>query len=90
MKNLRPRAVPLILALVIFMASFAGCSASRPIKSTDEELAVVGQVGGFDVLYEELRYVTINYKKQLESEYGEGIWENDATAEVYRAGLRLW
>ncbi len=87
MKNSGLRLTSLLLALTFFTVIFAGCSASRPVKSTDEELAVIGQVGNFDVLYEELRYVTMNYKSQFEARYGEGIWDNEETAEKYRAEL---
>jgi hypothetical protein len=87
MKNSGLRVISILLALTFFMAVLTGCSASRPIKSTDEELAVIGQVGTFDVLYEELRYVTMNYKNQFKVRYGEGIWDNEETAAKYRAEL---
>ncbi|MGI6167224.1 MAG: peptidylprolyl isomerase [Eubacteriales bacterium] len=87
MKKNRLRAFAILCALVFFLNGLFGCSASRPIKGTEEELAVVGKVGDFDVLYEEFRFVTVNYKKMLEEEYGEGIWENAESAEKYRAEL---
>ncbi len=86
MKYTRVRAAALILVLTLMLV-FTGCSASRPIKGSDQELAVVGQAGGFDVLYEELRYVTLNYKKQFELQYGEGVWEDEELAEEHRAEL---
>ena len=48
---------------------------------------MVGTCAGYDVLYEELRYVTLTYKKMFESTYGEGIWDDPAVAETYRAEL---
>lgn len=88
MKKSGLRACAFLIALILAATAFSGCSASRPVKSTDEELAVIGQVQGFDVLYEELRYVTMNYKQQFEKKYGEGIWDNEETAAKYRDELQ--
>lgn len=76
-----------VLVAIMLCATLASCSSSRPVKSSKQELEVVGQVGDFSVLYEELRYVVINYKAILEGEYGEGIWDNPETAELHRAEL---
>lgn len=76
-----------ILLSAMIIAPAAGCSASRPIKSTREELSVVGKVGTFDVLYEELRYLTLNYMDQLKNSYGENIWDSAESAEPHRAEL---
>ncbi len=65
----------------------AACSAGRPIKGSDEDLTVVGTVRGHEVLYEELRYVTLLYRDQLEAQHGKGIWDDPATAEQYRGEL---
>ncbi len=43
----------------------------REIESTDEEAAVVGNVAGYEVRYEELRYVTLLIRRELDSELGE-------------------
>lgn len=72
------------IALTVLMV---GCSASRPVKSSDEELAVVGTVLGYEVLYEELRFVTLTYRAMLEQTYGEGIFDNAETAEHYKSLL---
>ena len=42
----------------------------REIKSSEEEALVVGSVEGFDVKYEELRYVTLLYRAELDSDIG--------------------
>lgn len=76
----------LMVALMLCM-TFASCAASRPIKSSKEELAEVGKVGDFSVLYEEFRHVVLNYKLILEEEFGKGIWDNPETAEYYRSEL---
>lgn len=75
------------LCLLLLASALTGCSASRPISSSDEELTAVGSVGGYEVLFEELRYVTMQYRRGLESEYGEGIWDNEQTAAAHRDEL---
>ena len=42
----------------------------RPIKSTDEEAKVVGKAAGFDVKYEELRYITLLHRQSLDATMG--------------------
>ena len=76
----------LLLASVLFLTS---CStSSKPIESTELEMTVVGTCEGFDVYYDELRYVTLSYKDIMESYYGKGIWDDAATAEQYLPELR--
>ncbi|MBQ8432924.1 MAG: peptidylprolyl isomerase [Clostridia bacterium] len=48
---------------------------------------VIGSCAGYDVLYEELRYVTLSYKDMFASTYGEDIWATAESAERYRAEL---
>lgn len=43
----------------------------RPIASTEEEAKVVGTCAGFEVRYEELRYVTHLHRATLDKKYGE-------------------
>lgn len=73
----------LLLCAVMLALSLVSCAAGRPVKASAQDLKVVGKVGNFDVLYEELRYVTLFYKQQLEDKYGEGIWKDTATAQKY-------
>lgn len=65
---------------------FTSC-AVKPIESTEEELAVIGTISGREVRYEEYRYVVLNHKRELETKYGEGIWDTPQSAEQYRAEL---
>jgi hypothetical protein len=61
-----------VLSFVIFMviALVLQLGPIRPIKSTEEEARVVGTVGGYEVRYEELRYVTLLHKQSLDAELG--------------------
>lgn len=60
----------------------------RPIKSTEEEARVVGEVAGFEVRYEELRYITLLHRSSLDSKYGEYSTLNGETKKVYEEELR--
>lgn len=71
-----------LLCAVIFL--FSACEASiKPIKSKGDDLTPVAIVNSRPVTYEELRYITVNFKKDMEAKYGEGIFEGDE----YRAEL---
>lgn len=84
MKRLRG-AVAAVLALCCLLAC-VGC-AYEPIESTEEQARAVGKIGDYFIRYEELRYLTMTFKRQFEQTYGEGIWESSDTAEQYRAEL---
>ena len=53
----------------------------------------IGTVGEYKIPYEQLRFVTMTYKAELDARYGDGnaengtIWDDAATAEKYRAEL---
>ena len=42
----------------------------RPIKSTKEEARVIGECAGYEVRYEELRYIVNIHKGSLDEKYG--------------------
>ncbi len=76
-----------LLALVI-LGSTLLCSCSyKAIEPSEEDMTVVGQVGGIDVYLDELRFVTDTYRKLLISRYGEGIFEG-AEKDKYLAMLK--
>lgn len=87
MKNIFIRICCGLLCGLLLLVSLTACSAGRPIKSSSEELTVVGTVEQYEVLYEELRYVTLLYRDQLANQFGEDIWSDPATAEQYRPQL---
>lgn len=75
----------LCLAALLTAACITLCSCGyKPIESTEEESAVVGNIESYAVKYEELRYITMVCKGKIEDTYGEGIWDNAETAETYR------
>ena len=49
--------ISLALALLILLTAMLSSCGVKPVKSTDEEAAIVGTIGKFEVRYEELRYL---------------------------------
>ena len=80
----RIRLVACMLALVFCALCFVGCS--------DNE-KVIGTCGTHNILYEELRFITLTYKDRLDATYGDGndengtIWDDPVTAAKYRQEL---
>lgn len=70
--------LPLLAVLLLLTCA---CSGKR------QEQKVIGTCSGYEVLYEELRYVTLTYKDMFEATYGKGIWDTPESAEQYRAEL---
>ena len=56
---------------------------AKPIKGTEEELRVVGSIDGFEVKYEELRYLSLLYQSAYERNYGENVWQDEAMREKF-------
>lgn len=79
--------ISLALAMLICLSSLLSSCGVKPIASTEEESAIVGTVGKYEVKYEELRYLVLNYKKDMALKYGEDIWTDAAKAEQYRDEL---
>ena len=79
-----------VLAAVIFAVLILVLQLGpiRPIESTEEEARVVGECAGFEVRYEELRYVTLICRKELDEKYSIGYDKLDSSLkEQYRAEL---
>lgn len=76
------RITALLLVALLLLPMLGSCS-----SSTKQEQTVIGTCAGFDVLYEELRYVTLTYKDLFAATYGEGIWDTPESAEQYREEL---
>ena len=75
----------LALALLICLSAVLTSCGVKPIRSTEEEAAVIGNVGKYEVRYEELRYIVLNHKVDMALEFGENIWTEKA--EEYEAEL---
>ena len=79
--------VTFAIAMLICLSAVLTSCGVKPIKSTEEEAAVVGTIGKFEVRYEELRYLVLNFKKDMALKYGEDIWTDPAKAESYKDEL---
>ncbi len=81
------RTIKPILCLILSVCLLLPCLTSCKSEWEKEGLEVIGTCGEYDVLYEELRFVTLFYKASFEATYGEGIWDDPTTAEQYRKEL---
>ncbi len=89
-----------ILAIILTLSmllgalmSLSGCSDDSvlfKINPTSEEKKVIGTAAGYEILYDELRCITLNYRELMEVYYGDGIWDKPETAEKYRAELERY
>ena len=77
------------LALIAFavMIFIFDIGPVREIKSSEEEAKVVGSVSGFEVKYEELRYITLLYRAELDSDMGKYETLSDERKAEYEKAL---
>ena len=75
------------IACVCVVAIIIGAIAIFNVVENNQNTKAVGTCGSFDIPYDELRFVTLYYRAELEARYGEGIWDDPATADRYRAEL---
>ncbi len=87
MKKLNLRTLSALLAAVTVAAVFAGCGSIRPIKSKDEDMRVVMTVSGAEVYYDELRYITLNARRDFEAKYGADCFSHPEKGDEYRREL---
>lgn len=69
MKKSSIKLIALIL-LIVCTFSLVSCK-SQPIKTGKDALVCVGTVGDYEVTYEELYFLSHNYRETLDAEYGE-------------------
>jgi len=79
--------ISLVLALVIGAVAWITVSNWDEYQQVAAERKTVATCNGYDIPYEELRFVTLFYKDHLKEKYGKGIWDDPTTAEQYRAEL---
>ncbi len=60
------------VALVVFavLAIIFDLGPIREIKSSEEDARIIGECSGYEVRYEELRYLTLLYRAELDAELG--------------------
>ena len=79
-------ALAMLLVCGMLLGSFCACANAKNKK-------VIATSGEYEILYEQLRFITMTYKMELDGKYGDGndengtIWDDPVTAEKYRAEL---
>lgn len=83
------RAVCLVLCLVLIATLLCSCSSSsKPIEPSEQDIMVVATCEGFDVYYEEMRYVTLAFRDELAARYGKDIWTDPEKTAKYLPMLK--
>lgn len=86
MKKKILRALAVLLLCGMLIGSFCACANAKNKK-------VIATSGEYEIPYEQLRFVTMTYKMELDGKYGDGndengtIWDDPTTAEKHRAEL---
>ena len=68
------RTIAWLLTLLTLATLLVSCGAARPVSPTKQESVVVAHCAGYDICYDELRYVTLSFKDELAARYGADIW----------------
>ncbi len=80
------RAAAVLLLCTLLIGTLGACANAKNKK-------VIGTSGEYEIPYEQLRFIAMTYKMDLDDKYGDGndengtIWDDPATAEQYRAEL---
>ncbi len=76
-----PASVVIVVAVIVVVANW------DKIGPNKEDRKTVAVCNGFEIPYEELKFITTFYKSSMAEQYGETIWDDPATAEQYRPEL---
>lgn len=80
------RTLLLLLSAACLLGTLTALSGCKS-RADRENQRIIAGCNGFDVPYEELRFVTMMYKDNLASKYGKDIWNDPAKTEEHRAEL---
>ena len=89
----KKKTVIIILVITLAVLLIGGIIAAVVLSNWNEykqyaaDRKTVATCNGYEIPYEELYFLTMFYKDSLASTYGEGIWDDPATAEQYREKL---
>ena len=72
-----------LVAALVLSVVFVIVPAVNNYKTKTFEQTAVGSCAGYDIPYEELRYVANHYCAYLEQVHGEGIWDTDTPDEKH-------
>ena len=77
-----------ISLLLAFSLLFLVSCSVKPLESSEEEKRVVGYIGETEILYEELRFMVLTYKKSLTDSLGDNVFDGEEKANRYREEIR--
>ncbi len=87
-RRVHPLAIVLpVVGVVVAVVGILVASNWNDFKQLAEDRKTVAVCNGYEIPYEELKFVTTYYRSQLASVYGEKIWDDPATAEQHRTEL---
>ena len=72
-----------LVAAMVLSVIFIVVPAVNNYQTKAFEQTAVGSCAGYDIPYEELRYVANHYSAYLEQIHGKGIWDTEAPDEAY-------
>lgn len=75
----------IILMLLMLTLLISGCSSvvSKPIEPSEQDIKVVATCEGYDIYYEEFRYVALSFRDQFISRYGSDVWTDPEKTAKY-------
>lgn len=76
-----------LLSLVMVAVVLLPVVSCTGVGGSSNDKKTVAVCNGYDIPYEELRFIAAFYKDYLKDIYGETIWDNAETAEKYRGEL---
>ncbi len=77
-----------VLVILIFSFLLTACgSGIAPIKGDKNDRNVVANVLGVPVYLDEVKYLVHNFKIEMQSKYGDDIWDTPENSEKYRDEL---
>ncbi len=91
--NKKKKILTIVLVVALVVVVIAGIIAAVAAANWEEyrklaaDRKTVATCNGYEIPYEELRFVTLLYKDELAAKYGDDIWDDPATAEQYRDEL---
>lgn len=85
------RAASAFIAMLLILTMLQSCSPKSVfdgVKSSEDELRVVGTVQHYEVCYDELYYLIMACSSIMTNKYGDDIWKSEETAAQYDEELR--
>ncbi len=76
-----------VLLTAVLTLSFVACGTIKPQKSKGDELKAVMTLDGQDIYYEELRYLTLNARRDMEYKYGANCFADPQKGAEYKTEL---